>query len=181
MIEIWKQERTMRKPSKINLLLVNWSSFWERVDKTDSCWLWKGQRNPAGYGIYDRARDGVRISWLVHRVVYTLEHGPIPDHLSVCHRCEDPACVNPAHLKLGTTSDNLADAVRSGRWQPGHVGDLVRGVRGDLHPASDFTDAERRQAIDLVNKGGFSQYEAAAMMGCHRQTISRWLKDHARK
>lgn len=88
--------------------------FWSKVDKSGSCWVWTASKSPKGYG-----KIGIKnVPRLAHRVSYELANGPIPDGLMVCHNCPDgdnPACVNPAHLFLGTNTDNVQDMIKKGR------------------------------------------------------------------
>lgn len=105
--------------------------FWPRVNVTDGCWEWTGPRYKAGgYGRLRLAGRQVR----AHRVAWELLHGPVPDGLNVCHHCDNPPCVRPDHLFLGTDKDNADDRDAKGRtgvrrgWQPGH-----RRATGDAH------------------------------------------------
>lgn len=84
--------------------------FWPSVQKrSEGCWLWTAGRIGNGYGIFRRK--------LVHRVSWTLTNGPIPEGMFVCHHCDTPLCVNPAHLFLGTHQDNMRDMRQKGRAQ----------------------------------------------------------------
>jgi hypothetical protein len=106
--------------------------FWPRVDKTDGCWLWTGRQLPRGYGhILGAQRKNV----LTHRVSWELTYGPIPAGLDVLHRCDNPPCVRPDHLFLGTDADNIADRITKGR------------------PRSKMTVAVVRQARELYRAG----------------------------
>lgn len=91
--------------------------IWERIRRSykvcpvTGCFNWIRDRSMAGYG---------RISYLskriyAHRLVWTLHNGPIPRHLHVCHHCDNPRCVNPDHLFLGTNHDNIKDKQIKGR------------------------------------------------------------------
>lgn len=86
--------------------------FWSKVNKTDGCWLWIASRHKKGYGQFKL--DGKMRK--AHRVAWELTYGPIPPDKNVCHTCDNPPCVRPDHLFLGTNGDNVRDAVKKGRW-----------------------------------------------------------------
>ena len=92
--------------------------FWPKVDKSggpSSCWLWTaGVVGGTGYGKIQDTRGGRYLR--AHRVSWELAHGPIPDGMRVLHRCDNPPCVNPAHLFLGTDADNQHDMRAKGRF-----------------------------------------------------------------
>jgi predicted DNA-binding protein YlxM (UPF0122 family) len=93
--------------------------FWANVDKTETCWLWTGWKDGKGYGkIHTVNSYGPVIS--AHRLSWELHNGKVEDKsLNICHKCDVPACVNPSHLFLGTTLDNIRDKVSKGRQPHG--------------------------------------------------------------
>jgi hypothetical protein len=112
--------------------------FFAKVQKTDGCWVWIGSASPLGYGRINV--DGVpriapRISWQLH-------NGDIPDGMSVCHRCDNPRCVNPDHLFLATHSGNMQDMVSKNR----HAAKTrpERYARGDRHGSHTHPERWRR-------------------------------------
>jgi hypothetical protein len=91
--------------------------LWNGLKKSaaDECWLWQGGTNGNGYGHVSGRWKGKYRAWLVHRLSYEIAYGPIPEGMCVCHRCDTPRCANPAHLFLGTQSDNHKDMENKGR------------------------------------------------------------------
>jgi hypothetical protein len=94
-------------------------TFWARVDQSGECWPWTGATDHAtGYGRLQY--HGRQVT--AHRLAFELTSGqPIPDGLYVCHSCDNPPCCNPAHLWLGTHTDNLHDSSVKGRMHPGEL------------------------------------------------------------
>jgi hypothetical protein len=85
--------------------------FWSKVAKGDECWVWTAYLDERGYG---RVGFNGKVQY-AHRVAYQLEVGPIPEGAHILHSCDNPPCVNPAHLRAGTRSDNMRDKVARGR------------------------------------------------------------------
>jgi plasmid maintenance system antidote protein VapI len=133
--------------------------FWKYVNKTDGCWLWTGSRTTGGYGQFGvGGRKGTPIG--THRVAWALANGAIPDGLCVCHRCDNPPCVRPDHLFLGTLADNFDDMRAKGRNE-----------RGMAHHYAKHTDEQVIEVRRAYADGQVSQAELVRRFGIASTTI----------
>lgn len=132
--------------------------FWAKVRITPGCWLWLAA-NASGYGVFGLHGK----TPLAHRVSWEMHNGPIKDGLWVLHRCDNPACVNPEHLWLGTHADNMQDMARKGRGR-----DFApSGV--DAYHAK--LEAHQVREIRRLRAAGVLQREVARRFGVHRCTV----------
>jgi len=144
--------------------------FWPKVQKTDTCWLWTGSRDLQGYG---RIGTGGRRSTpiLTHRVSWVMHHGSIPEGMLVCHHCDNPSCVRPDHLFLGTNADNVQDMIAK-----------KRHAHGEQAPWSKVTKAQVIEIRQRYASGIISQYSLAKEYDINHATISaivrRLIWDH---
>lgn len=117
--------------------------FWMKVNYTETCWLWTGTRYPTGYG-----RVRFRGKWGgAHRAAWILMNGDLDPQMCICHHCDNPPCVRPDHLFIGTRKDNLHDAIRKGRWKP---------------------DPERSRQLGYANRGKKASLETRRKMSATR-------------
>jgi hypothetical protein len=98
---------------------INESYFAERsvVNPVTGCHEWVSPVLQSGYGVLKHRQK----QWKAHRFLWTFRNGPIPDGMLVCHKCDNRRCINPDHLFLGTTQDNVDDKMKKGRFK------LLRG------------------------------------------------------
>lgn len=153
-------------------------------EPTSGCWIWTASLGSTGYGQF---HDGERVV-KAHRFSYSTYIGTIPDGMHVLHRCDQPLCVNPSHLFIGTNADNVADMVAKGRQQradshwsalrPETVprGDAhysrrhpERAQRGERIGNSKLTDA---QVAEIRSIQGETQRSIAAHYGVGQSQIS---------
>lgn len=155
--------------------------FWKKVRRSEGCWLWTGTPDRKGYG---RFCHDYHIEF-AHRVAYQIAYGEIPAGLYVCHHCDVPACVNPAHLFLGTLADNNADMRRKNRGCNPPVG-INSGtwtqarVKGEKHPRARLT-WQAVQEMRAAYKAGQSKETIAARYGMTPDYVRRVVKGYQRK
>lgn len=130
-----KRKITHRSPSILKREDTSFERFWKYTDRRgpDECWLWTGLRDKGNYGVIAVRVNGVSKSWRAHRFSWTIANGEIPSGLLVLHKCDNPICVNPAHLRVGTQLDNMRDKTEKGR------GNLRSGYR---HYKSKLSDQD---------------------------------------
>lgn len=131
--------------------------FWTKVNKTETCWLWLGRTDRDGYG--DFHMDGR--AYRAHRMSWTLVNGPIASGLLACHKCDNPTCVNPDHLFLGTHDANMADMKSKGRQ--------LRSC--EEHPLAKMKNNDVLEVRRLLGER-ISQSRVAKMFGVSQATIS---------
>lgn len=150
---------------KINLTKENRQHFFRFVKKTQKCWIWIRGRTRGGYG---KTRvNGKEV--YTHRLSYEIYKGEIPKGLYVCHRCDNPPCVRPSHLFVGTMRDNILDASSKGRMP-----------YGENHHRSKLTDLQvlwiREHAV-RISQNKTNYQELAATFKVHPNTIYGILKN----
>lgn len=132
--------------------------FWEKVDKSGSCWIWTSAVGSRGYGIFWVGGD--RRSKFAHRFSFEMASGyEPPSDMAVCHKCDTTLCVNPDHLFLGTFQENSLDSVAKGRT-----------ARGEKNKGGGkLTDEKARIIKSKVHKIS----EAASLFGVSLTTVKR--------
>jgi len=135
--------------------------FWAKVQKTDTCWLWTGFLDRYGYFPHQGKRYGA------HRFSWELFFGKIPSGLFVLHKCDNPACVNPDHLFLGTQKENMEDMVNKGRSGK-------KPKYGKNNHMSVLNEVAVREIRSL--DGTFSRRELSEKYGVTRQAIGEVIR-----
>ncbi len=143
--------------------------FWRHVDKSggdDACWVWRGAKYWDGYGIF-----GMRAGHVcrAHRFSWELTRGDIPESLQVLHRCDNPPCVNPAHLFLGTPDDNVRDKMAKGRQSRSQGSKCGKAKLSE----ADVIEMRRIHASATVN-----MVEIGERFGVDRSTVSKIVNGH---
>lgn len=129
------------------------------IVQENGCWNWTKSKDSHGYGRIYKGGGGSREFLLVHRLSWLLFNGPISDDLCVLHKCDNPACVNPEHLFLGTHKDNMQDRDKKGRQ------------------LKKLTNQQREEVKNLALIDTMTQAEIARIYGVSQQTISNIVRN----
>ena len=117
--------------------------FWRNVVRytdPDKCWEWKGTRLPKGYGVFTDASPSTNVrgkTISAHRYSYQLHYGDLNKGDCVLHSCDNPQCTNPSHLRKGTQSENIKEAIAKRRK-------FVPVAKGEQNPKSKLTEEQVR-------------------------------------
>lgn len=138
--------------------------FWSKVEKTETCWEWTASTSHGGYGFIGIGRKGKvryahRYSWIIH-------FGKIPKGLLVLHKCDNPPCVNPNHLFLGTQKDNMIDAVLKKRI-----------ATGEKNGRSKLTENKVDAIRKMYAAGNITMDVLSRLFGVNRQSIGHVINN----
>lgn len=147
-----------------------WETFWDSIEKTETCWLWKGKVSPCGYGYL--LLQGGRYS--AHRLMlFWMNRLSSPRHMGsrseglVMHSCDNKLCVNPAHLSVGTNSQNVSDAYARG---------AAAGMQGTKSVLAKLTAEQVTDIRAAYARGELTQYKLAEMYSVCQRTINKIVR-----
>ena len=133
--------------------------FWAKVQKTTNCWIWLASKDIKGYGWFGiNSKNVVK----AHRFSYELHKGKIPKGIFVCHSCDNPHCVRPNHLWLGTNDDNVQDMVKK-----------MRHTFGERNAMAKLTEKNVMKIKKLLHTGEYTGRQIAKLFNVSGVIISQ--------
>lgn len=131
--------------------------FWSMCEKREnSCWEWTRCLHKDGYGQLSYHRK----FWLAHRLAWHLARGPIPKGICVCHKCDNPKCINPDHLFIGSHAENMSDMKNKGRRKNINSGELNGRAKISASDAAEIRNkyqSGKTRQVDLAAEYGIAQ------------------------
>ena len=146
----------MGKSNKCEMRVTKAGRFVSYLPLPEGCWEWRGSANRQGYGWFRDGKKNAR----ANRAAFELLVGPIPPGMDVLHHCDNPRCVNPHHLFLGTDKDNAVDREAKGRGKPWNA----------------TLEAKRKAILLAYYKGDRSFKDIAVEFGVDPSTVSRTVR-----
>lgn len=151
-------------------------AFWRDVDRTseNDCWLWNGRLTSSGHGVFFNGGRTVG----AHRFSYELVYGEIQHGLIICHRCNEPQCVNPNHLYAGTAKDNRNDRVKA-RLYKFNAPKIGMTKQADIYSANQVMDTLNIKAVEfrcLVKDGVITAYRSSCGGWVYKRTEIETLR-----
>lgn len=137
--------------------------FFSKVSKGKSCWEWIGCLHEQGYGI--ARREGQKV--LAHRLSWEIHFGKIPIGMEICHRCDNPKCVKPDHIFVGTHQDNMRDMMAKGR---------NADMNGEKNGNHKLNAGDIKNIRSLYTTGNYSQRELAMKFDVHQTNIGHIVR-----
>lgn len=133
--------------------------FWEKVNKTSTCWEWTGA-TVFGYGVFTTNTTELKKTYRAHRFAWEDIRGKIPKGMALCHRCDNRKCVRPQHIFVGTAKDNAQDAVKKGR-----------NSFGERNGTAKLTNKQAQEIKILYKTGAYAQRDLARKFQVSQTTI----------
>lgn len=161
--------RPQMNPATIDDSIIPWRKFFASFEIGDpaECWEWWGSKNPDGYGAVRIYLPPPLKRYYAHRLSFTFFNGPIPENHLVCHRCDNPGCVNPAHLFAGTVRENWLDLVAKGMQSP---------ARGERQGKAKLTEQQVREIRRRHRTEGVGCRRMAKQYGVGQTAITKILR-----
>lgn len=161
MVSIYKSIK-FDNPLFFDILQSSKNKFYQFIVKTEECWIWRGYVDRNGYGRFRFCNNKNRIDIKAHRASYFFHYGKLSSELLVCHHCDNPICVNPFHLFMGSSLDNMTDKIIKNRSV---------NVKGEQHGRHKLTTKDVYDIL-LMIKNKLRDDEISKIKNIGRKTVN---------
>lgn len=138
------------------------------IKESDGCWIWLKYRDKRGYGHLRRFGK----NWLAHRYMYLCTNGDFDRSLNILHKCDNPSCINPDHLFIGTQRDNILDCIEKKRYNR---------PKGEYNPNCKYSDIIVEEIRELYSTGLFTQKQLSKLFGISKSMVGYYVNNTYRK